>query len=60
MEGHSEDEYKGAGEFLSFLSSTDVQAAWHQDTGYLPITAEAGNATRAAGFYAANPGTKLL
>jgi hypothetical protein len=22
MEGHSEDEYKGAGEFLSFLSST--------------------------------------
>ena len=59
MEGHSEDEYKGAGEFLSFLSSTDVQAAWHQDTGYLPITAEAGNATRAAGFYAANPGTEV-
>ncbi len=59
MEGHSDDEYKGAGEFLSFLSSTDVQAAWHQDTGYLPITAEAGDATRASGFYAANPGTEV-
>ena len=59
MEGHSDDEYKGTGEFLSFLSSTDVQAAWHQDTGYLPITAEAGDATRASGFYAANPGTEV-
>ena len=59
MEGHSDDEYKGTGEFLSFLSSTDVQAAWHQDTGYLPITAEAGDATRTSGFYAANPGTEV-
>jgi len=59
MEGHSDAEYTGAGEFLSFLSSTDVQAQWHQDTGYLPITAEAGDATRASGFYAANPGTEV-
>ena len=59
MEGHEDDEYKGAGQFLSFLSSSDVQAAWHQNTGYLPITAEAGDATRAAGFYEANPGTEV-
>ncbi|MFT4914164.1 MAG: sn-glycerol 3-phosphate transport system substrate-binding protein [Yoonia sp.] len=59
MEGHEADEYKGAGEFLSFLSSSDVQAKWHQDTGYLPITTEAGEATRAAGFYEANPGTDV-
>jgi sn-glycerol 3-phosphate transport system substrate-binding protein len=59
MEGHEADEYKGAGEFLSYLSSSDVQAAWHQDTGYLPITVEAGEATRAAGFYDANPGTDV-
>lgn len=59
MEGHEDDEYKGAGEFLSFLSSTDVQAAWHQDTGYLPITAEASEATRVAGFYEENPGTDI-
>jgi sn-glycerol 3-phosphate transport system substrate-binding protein len=59
MEGHEADEYKGVGEFLSFLSSSDVQAAWHQNTGYLPITSEAGDATRAAGFYDENPGTDI-
>jgi len=59
MEGHDPEEYKGVGEFLSFLSSSDVQAAWHQNTGYLPITAEAGEATRAAGFYDENPGTDI-
>ena len=59
MEGHEADEYKGVGEFLAFLSSSDVQAQWHQDTGYLPITAAAGEATRAAGFYEDNPGTDI-
>ena len=55
MQGHESEEYKGVGEFLSFLSTSDVQAAWHQNTGYLPITAEAGDATRASGFYDENP-----
>jgi sn-glycerol 3-phosphate transport system substrate-binding protein len=59
MQGHESDEYKGVGEFLSFLSTSDVQAAWHQNTGYLPITAEAGEATRASGFYEKNPGTDI-
>jgi sn-glycerol 3-phosphate transport system substrate-binding protein len=59
MSGHDDAEYTGAGEFLSFLSSSDVQAAWHQNTGYLPITAEAGEATRASGFYEKNPGTDI-
>jgi len=59
MEGHSADEYKGVGAFLSFLSTSDVQAAWHQNTGYLPITSEAGDATRASGFYDKNPGTDI-
>jgi sn-glycerol 3-phosphate transport system substrate-binding protein len=59
MEGHEDAEYKGVGEFLSFLSSSDVQAAWHQNTGYLPITAEAGEATKMAGFYEQNPGTDI-
>ena len=59
LEGHDDAEYKGVGEFLAFLSSSDVQAKWHQDTGYLPITAAAGDATRAAGFYEDNPGTDI-
>ena len=59
MAGREDEEYKGVGEFLSYLSTSDVQAAWHQNTGYLPITAEAGEATRAAGFYDENPGTDI-
>ena len=57
--GHDAAGYKGVGEFLSYLSTSDVQAAWHQNTGYLPITAEAGDATRASGFYDKNPGTDV-
>ena len=59
MEGHEDEEYAGVGEFLSYLSSSDVQASWHQNTGYLPITAEAGDVTRSAGFYDENPGTDV-
>ncbi|MEP1588916.1 MAG: sn-glycerol-3-phosphate ABC transporter substrate-binding protein UgpB [Tateyamaria sp.] len=59
MEGQDEADYKGVGEFLSFLSTSDVQASWHQNTGYLPITAAAGVATRAAGFYEKNVGTEV-
>lgn len=59
MAGHDAEEYKGVGEFLSYLSSAEVQAQWHQDTGYLPITAAAGETTRASGFYDENPGTDV-
>jgi sn-glycerol 3-phosphate transport system substrate-binding protein len=59
MEGHTDDEYKGVAAFLNFLSSTDIQAKWHQDTGYLPITSAAGEKTEADGFYDENPGTDI-
>jgi len=59
MSGHESDEYKAAAAFLNFLSSTDIQARWHQDTGYLPITIAAGEKTRADGFYRKNPGTDI-
>ncbi|UWQ22233.1 sn-glycerol-3-phosphate ABC transporter substrate-binding protein UgpB [Jannaschia sp. W003] len=59
MEGHEPEDYQGVAEFLAYLSSTPVQAQWHQDTGYLPITAAAGDATREAGFYDENPGTDI-
>jgi sn-glycerol 3-phosphate transport system substrate-binding protein len=59
MEGHENAEYEGVAEFLAFLSSTPIQAKWHQDTGYLPITKAAADATRASGFYEANPGTDV-
>lgn len=59
MAGHEAEEYKGVAAFLNFLSSPDIQAKWHQDTGYLPITTAAGDKTRADGFYDANPGTDI-
>ena len=59
MAGKDEAHYKGVADFLNYLSSTPVQAQWHQDTGYLPITTAAGDATREAGFYEANPGTDV-
>lgn len=59
MSGKDDANYKGTADFLNYLSSTPVQAQWHQDTGYLPITAAAGDATREAGFYETNPGTDV-
>jgi len=59
LSGHEAKEYKGVAEFLSFLSSSDIQAKWHQDTGYLPITTAAYEQTKAEGFYEANPGTDI-
>jgi sn-glycerol 3-phosphate transport system substrate-binding protein len=52
-------EYKGVAEFFAFLSKPEVQALWHQKTGYLPITRAAFDLTRAQGFYDRNPGTAI-
>lgn len=53
------DEYKGVAKFFAFLSRAEVQASWHQRTGYLPITRAAFDLTRAQGFYDRNPGTAI-
>jgi sn-glycerol 3-phosphate transport system substrate-binding protein len=53
------DEYKGVAKFFSFLSKAEVQASWHQNTGYLPVTRAAFDLTRAQGFYDRNPGTSI-
>jgi sn-glycerol 3-phosphate transport system substrate-binding protein len=52
-------EYKGVAKFFSFLSRPEVQAAWHQNTGYLPITRAAFDLTRKQGFYDRNPGADI-
>ncbi|NNF24919.1 MAG: sn-glycerol-3-phosphate ABC transporter substrate-binding protein UgpB [Rhodobacteraceae bacterium] len=59
LAGQTDEEYKGVAEFLNFLSSPEIQAKWHQDTGYLPITSAAGDLTREQGFYDENPGTDI-
>ena len=59
LEGHEPEEYEGVAEFLTFLSSPEVQAQWHQDTGYLPITTAAYELSQEQGFYEENPGTDV-
>ena len=59
MGGRKPDEYKGVAKFFSYLSRTDVQEAWHEATGYLPITKAAYEATKKSGFYEKNPGTEI-
>jgi sn-glycerol 3-phosphate transport system substrate-binding protein len=51
--------YKGIAKFFTFLSSPEVQADWHQSTGYVPITVAAYELTRSQGFYDKNPGTDI-
>ena len=57
LQGGSEDEYKGVAEFFDYLSSPEVQAWWHQETGYVPITKAAGELSKEQGFYESSPGT---
>jgi sn-glycerol 3-phosphate transport system substrate-binding protein len=59
MSGKKPDEYKGVAAFFDYLSGTEVQAASHKRTGYLPITTAAFKATEASGFYKQNPGTDI-
>ena len=59
MAGKKADEYKGIAQFFNYLSSTEIQAATHQRTGYLPITTAAFQLTEKSGFYEKNPGTDV-
>jgi len=52
-------EYAGVAKFFVYLSKPEIQAAWHQNTGYLPITRAAFDLTRAQGFYDRNPGAAI-
>jgi len=57
LRGGEDAEYGCVADFLSFLSSAENQAFWHQETGYVPITTAAYQLSRQQGFYEANPGT---
>jgi len=57
LKGRDQADYKGVAKFMTYLSSADVQAWWHQETGYVPITTPAYELSKKQGFYDANPGT---
>lgn len=57
LRGHDAAEYEGLAQFMTYLSSSEVQAWWSQETGYVPITTAAYELGQEQGFYAENPGT---
>ncbi|AJY48409.1 sn-glycerol-3-phosphate ABC transporter substrate-binding protein UgpB [Martelella endophytica] len=60
LQGQKDDAvYKGVADFFSYLSSPEVQADWHQFSGYLPITTAAYELGQEQGYYEANPGADV-
>jgi len=59
LSGFNEDIYRGIAQFFSYLSMAEIQADWHQKTGYLPITEAAYYLTKKKGFYENNPAAEI-
>ncbi len=59
LTGRPDAEYAAVAEFFTYLSRADVQAEWHQATGYLPITNAAFELGQEQGYYEANPGSDV-
>jgi sn-glycerol 3-phosphate transport system substrate-binding protein len=59
LQGHAAESYEGVAQFFSYLSSPEVQAWYHQETGYLPITQAAYELTQEQGFYEKFPGADI-
>lgn len=59
LQGRPAAEYKGVAKFLNYLASTPVQAKWHQETGYVPVTMAAAEVTEKDGFYKKFPGREI-
>lgn len=59
LNGKDDATYKGVAKFFTYLSKAEVQAEWHQATGYLPITNAAFELGETQGYYAKNPGSDI-
>ncbi len=59
ISGFDEEIYRGIAHFLAYLSLPEVQAYWHQETGYLPITEAAYYLSKKRGFYEKNPAAEI-
>ncbi|SMO70499.1 sn-glycerol-3-phosphate ABC transporter substrate-binding protein UgpB [Paracoccus laeviglucosivorans] len=59
MGGKSDETYKGVAAFFNYLSQTPVQQHLHEQSGYLPVTMAAYEATKASGFYQTNPAREV-
>jgi sn-glycerol 3-phosphate transport system substrate-binding protein len=52
-------QYKGVAEFFAFMGTPDVDAAWSQATGYVPVTHAGFKENQDQGYYTKNPGADL-
>jgi len=59
LRGREAEEYKGVAKFFNFMSSAEIQADWHQFTGYVPITTAAYELSKQQDYYEQNPGTDV-
>ncbi len=59
LAGKTSPEYRGVAKFLAWLARPEVQAEWHQRTGYVPVTRAAYEMTAQKGFYKQNPGHEI-
>jgi sn-glycerol 3-phosphate transport system substrate-binding protein len=59
LQGHEPEEYEGVAAFFDYLSQPEVQADWHQFSGYLPITHAAYELGQEQGYYEENPGSEI-
>lgn len=59
LTGRPDAEYAGVAKFFTYLSQPEVQADWHQATGYLPITNAAYDLGKSQGYYEKNPGSDI-
>ena len=59
LAGKPRAEYRGVAKFLAWLARPEVQAEWHQRTGYVPVTRAAYELTAKSGFYKENPGHEI-
>ncbi|MBI5274413.1 MAG: extracellular solute-binding protein [Chlamydiales bacterium] len=57
--GFNDDIYRGIAHLFSYLSLPEVQAYWHQQTGYLPITEAAYYFSKKKGYYEENPAAEI-
>jgi len=55
LSGKTDEEYKGAANYLAFLATKEEQQFLLENSGYIPVTKSTYEALKAEGFYAKEP-----